>query len=127
MTFTNYLKSILELDDRTFVQSKYPPTPYRTYLTSGDYSIEVTTDRIFVSSPLNDESISIDMYNRKVLFYTFDDEFPCERHCWFWDLSEEQYFQNSLLDSTYTMTYEDNSLLISVLMKIMNHVAGELP
>lgn len=125
MTFTKFLELANAIDVSTLVEGR-ASTPYTfNYCSTDGWVIEVNTYRVYVESPDKQESVSIDVNNRTVLYSTFSSNEPCQKHFWFWDkISEEEYFQNSLISSIFTLSYDENEMVVKLLMLIMNHVGG---
>lgn len=125
MTFTNFLKLSNALDVGTLFNER-ASTPYTfNYCSTDGWVIEVNTYRVFVESPDKQESVSINLDGRTLLYNTFSTDNPCERHFWFWDkMSEEEYFQNSLISPEFSLSYEENQMVVDLLLLVMNHVGG---
>lgn len=125
MTFTNFLKLANALNVGTLVEGR-ASTPYTfNYCNSDGWAIEVNTYRVFVQSPDKQESTSINLDSRTLLYNTLSTDNPCERHFWFWNkMSEEEYFQNSLINPAFSLSYEENQMVNDLLLLVMNHVGG---
>lgn len=125
MTFTKFLKLALGIDVNTLIEGR-ASTPYTfNYCSTDGWVIEVNTYRVYMESPDKQESVSINLDGPTLLYNTFSTDNPCERHFWFWDkMSEEEYFQNSLINPALSLSYEENQMVVDLLLLVMNHVGG---
>lgn len=123
MTFTKFLKLALCIDFSTLIDGR-ASTPYTfNYRSTDGWIIEVNTYRVYIESPNKKESVSIQLEERILMYNTFSSDEPCSRHFWFWDtMSEEEYFQKSLINSAFTLSYEENEMVVGLLMLVFNNI-----
>jgi hypothetical protein len=68
------------------------------------------------------ESLSIKLKDCVLLYCTFSSDDPCETHFWFRDkMTEEEYFQKSLISSVFTLSYEENVKVLQLISTVMEY------
>lgn len=126
MTFTEFLDTWLSFDTNTFTQG-HASTAYTIMLSTPEsWFIEMNSYRVYISSPNSEDSLSISLNDRTLLYFTFSIDVPCERHFWHWgEITEEEYFQNSLVNPHITLSFDENKKVINVLKKINEHIGDD--